>query len=94
MKTFTVSLLSTMLLTSAAMALSLPGADSINPNEAKLKTCIAQEAQAALVKGVLTKDNIDNQAAKIAANCATKAAVKSDPTTVKLATKIIRDLLK
>lgn len=94
MKTFTVSLLSTMLLASAAMALSLPGADSINPNEAKLKTCIAQEAQAALVKGVLTKDNIDNQAAKIAANCATKAAVKNDSATLNLATTVIKGLLK
>lgn len=92
MKTFAMSLLTMTLLTSSAMAFTIPSA--VNPNEAKLKTCMLQEAQQELAKGTLTKDNIDSQAAKIAASCATKAAVKNDAATLQLATVVIKGLVK
>lgn len=94
MKIFTVSLFSAMLLASSAMAFGIPSAASLDPKEAKLKTCMLQEAQQALAKGTLNKDNIESQAAKIAASCATKTAVKNDSATVQLATTVIKGLLK
>ncbi len=94
MKIITASLLSVMLITSTAMAFDLPSAGSLDPKQAKLKTCMLQEAQQALAKGTLTKDNIETQAAKIAASCATKSALKNDAATVQLATTVIKGLLK
>ena len=94
MKIITASLLSVILLTNAAMAFSLPSAGSLDPKQAKLKTCMLQEAQKALDKGSLTKANIDEQAAKIAASCAAKSALKNDDATAKLAVIVIKGLLK
>jgi len=94
MKIITASLLSIMLLTSTAMAFDMPSAGFLDSNQAKLKTCMLQEAQQALAKGALTKDNIETQAAKIAASCATKSALKNDAATVQLATTVIKGLLK
>ena len=53
-----------------------------------------QEAEQNLAAGTLTKDNIDSQAVKIAASCATKAAIKHDDSTVQLAATVIKGLLK
>lgn len=94
MKIFTATLFSALLLTSSAMAFELPSVGSLDPKQAKLKTCMLQEAQQALTKGTLTKDNIETQATKIAASCATKSALKNDTATVQLATTVIKELLK
>lgn len=94
MKISTLLVLSLILLTNSAQAFSLPTSDSLNTNESQLKTCILQEAKNALTAGILTKDNINSQAAKIAAACATKATVKNDTSTLQLATTIINGLLK
>lgn len=94
MKTLIVSFFSIMLLANSAMAFSIPSADSLNLKETKMKACMLQEAQQSLAKGTLTKDNIETQAAKIAASCATKQAVKQDAETVQLATTVIKSLLK
>ena len=94
MKIFTISLFSTMLLTATAMAFDLPSAPSLDTKEAQMKACMLQEAQQALTKGTLTKDNVDSQAAQIAASCASKNAVSSNPATVQLATTVIKGLLK
>ena len=94
MKIFTASLFSVMLLANSAMAFSLPSTASLDPKEAKLKACMLQEAEQNLAAGTLTKDNIDSQAVKIAASCATKAAIKPDASTVQLAATVIKGLLK
>ena len=94
MKIFTVSLLSAMVLTTSAMAISLPSVNSINPNETKLKACMLQQAQDSLSKGTLNKDNMEAQAAKIAASCAAKNALKNDDATVQLSIAVIKTLLK
>lgn len=94
MKFFTASLFSVLLLASSAMAFDIPSASSLDPKQAKLKTCMLQEAQQSLAKVTLTKDNIETQAAKIAASCATKSALKNDAATVQLATTVIKGLLK
>ena len=94
MKIFTVSLFSAILLASSAMAFGIPSDASLDPKDAKLKACMSQEAQKALANGTLTKDNIESQATKIAQSCATKATVKSDNTTVQLATTVIKGLMK
>ncbi len=91
MKIWTIALLASLVCSTSAMAFSLPKVDS---NQAKLNTCITQEAQQALVKGSLTKANIDKQAEKIAAVCATKLALKNDPATTQLAVTIISGLVK
>lgn len=83
-----------MLLANSASAFTLPSPSAFDPKETKMKTCILQEAEQALTKGILTKDNIDTQASKIAASCAVKNAVKNDNATVVLATTIIKGLLK
>lgn len=83
-----------MLLANSAMAFTIPSADSFNSKETQMKACMLQEAQQALAKGTLSKDNIDSQAAKIAASCAAKAAVKNDAATIQLATVVIKGLLK
>lgn len=90
MKIFTASLFSVMLLANSAMAFSLPSTASLDPKETKLKVCMLQN----LAAGTLTKDNIDAQAVKIAASCATKAAIKHDDSTVQLAATVIKGLLK
>ena len=94
MKIFAVSLISAMIVTTSAMAFDIPSAPSLDTGEAKLKTCMMQEAQQALSKGTLTKDNIETQAAKIAASCAAKAPVKNDAAKIQLATTVIKGLLK
>lgn len=94
MKIFTMSLLSAVLLLTSAMAFDLPSAPSLDTKEAQMKACMLQEAQQALSKGTLTKDNIETQAAKIAASCAAKAAVKNDAAKIQLATTVIKGLLK
>ena len=94
MKIFTISLFSTMFLTAAAMAFDLPSAPSIDTKEAQMKACMLQEAQQALAKGALTKDNVDTQAAQIAASCASKNAVSNNSATIQLATTVIKGLLK
>lgn len=94
MKIFAVSLISAMIVTTSVMAFDIPSAPSLDTGEAKLKTCMMQEAQQALAKGTLTKENIDSQAAKIAASCATKTAVKHDASTVQLAATVIKGLMK
>jgi adenylosuccinate lyase len=91
MKIWTIALLASLVCSTSAMAFSLPKVDS---NQAKLNACITQEAQQALVKGTLTKANIDKQAEKIAATCATKLALKNDPATTQLAVTIINGLVK
>lgn len=83
-----------MLLATSAMAFGIPSAASLDPKETKLKTCMLQEAQRALANGTLTKDNVESQAVKVAKSCATKTAIKSDNTTVQLATTVIKELLK
>ena len=92
MKIFTASLFSVMLLANSAMAFSLPSTASLDPKETKLKVCMLQEAEQNLAAGTLTKDNIE--AVKIAASCATKAAIKHDDSTVQLAATVIKGLLK
>ena len=94
MKIFTASLFSVMLLANSAMAFSLPSTASLDPKETKLKVCMLQEAEQNLAAGTLTKDNIDAQAVKIAASCATKAAIKHDDSTDQLAATVIKGLLK
>lgn len=91
MKILTIALLASLAYSTSAMAFSLPKVDS---NQAKLNACITQEAQQALVKGTLTKANIDKQAEKIAATCATKLALKNNPATTQLAVTIINGLVK
>lgn len=94
MRIFAVSLISAIIVATSAMAFDLPSVPSLDSGETKLKACMLQEAQQALEKGTLTKDNIDSQAAKIATSCATKAAIKQDSSTVQLAVTVIKGLLK
>ena len=94
MKKFSIIFLTSMLVAANAMAFDLPSVPSADAKEAQMKSCIMQEAQQALTKGTLSKDNIDSQAAKIAASCATKLAVTSDNATVQTAITVIKNLLK
>ncbi|MBQ8677392.1 MAG: hypothetical protein IJ529_02845 [Alphaproteobacteria bacterium] len=93
MKIITASILAAMLTANTAMAFDIPSIASLDPKQATLKTCMLQEAQQALTKGTLTKDNIETQAAKIAASCATKSALKNDSATVQLAINVIKGLM-
>lgn len=94
MKVLQIFIVTTFFLANSALAFNIPTPTSINPDETKLKACILQEAQQALIKGTLTKDNLNDQATKIAAACATKNAIKQDDNTVKLAVVVINSLLK
>lgn len=94
MKIITASFFSIILLTGTAMAFGLPSVGSLDVNQAKLKTCMLEQAQQALAGGTLTKDNVETQAVEIAKSCATKSALKNDAATVKLATTVIKSLMK
>lgn len=94
MKKLLIASLAALTMATSAGAFSLPKAD-VSDNKIKLNKCLMDEGQKQLLNGKLTKDTIESVAKDVAATCATKLALnESDETTVKLATEVLKNLIK
>ena len=92
-KLLVVSLVALTMATSAG-SFSLPKAD-MGGDKIKLNKCLMEEGQKQLLAGKLTKDTIEPVAKDVAATCTTKLALKgSNEATVKLATEVLKKLVK